>query len=150
MVRSRWSARAALISSASVSGVQRAVSPETSRPRIASAPGEPPGSRVVTATCPRARKASARRWTWVDLPAPSPPSKTMKRAGPAVAIMPPRSLRLRLRGLAEHHAVEVDHDAAADADLRHVLCRHQGVGEFRHVRHRHDQLADFLAGGERR
>src|SRR5436190_2707359 len=50
-----------------------------------SAPGEPPGSRVSTTSMPSAVSRSARSLVWVDLPAPSPPSKVMKR---------PRILRL--------------------------------------------------------
>src|SRR5262245_52603348 len=47
-----------------------------------SAVGEPPGSRVVTTSRPRARSRAARRSTCVLLPAPSPPSNVMKRFRP--------------------------------------------------------------------
>src|SRR3546814_12515383 len=47
--------------------------------RSASSPGLPPGSRVSTTSSPRARSASARRFSWVDFPTPSPPSRLMKR-----------------------------------------------------------------------
>ena len=46
MTFSRWSAREAYIISASDTGDQRVASPLTSRSRKASAPGDPPGSRV--------------------------------------------------------------------------------------------------------
>ena len=46
--------------------------------RIASAPGVPPGSRVRRTWRPRSFSASASSLAWVDLPAPSPPSKAMK------------------------------------------------------------------------
>ena len=44
-----------------------------------SAPGDPPGSRVVTHSRPRMRKRSASKRACVDLLAPSPPSSVMKR-----------------------------------------------------------------------
>ncbi len=47
--------------------------------RIASPPGVPPGSRVSTTSMPRARSASPSSRAWVDLPAPSPPSKATNR-----------------------------------------------------------------------
>ena len=46
--------------------------------RSFSASGVPPGSRVSVTTRPWARKAAARLSMWVDLPAPSMPSKLMK------------------------------------------------------------------------
>src|SRR5262245_57951267 len=49
--------------------------------RILSAFGDPPGSRVVTTSCPKARSLAARRSTCVLLPAPSPPSNVMNRGG---------------------------------------------------------------------
>ena len=49
---SMWSRRAAYISSVSVIGDQRSASPVTSSARIASAPGEPPGSRVTSTSRP--------------------------------------------------------------------------------------------------
>ena len=44
-----------------------------------------PGSRVTTTSWPLARIQSASASTWVDLPAPSPPSTTMKKPLPAGA-----------------------------------------------------------------
>src|SRR5690606_12440668 len=38
----------------------------------------PPGSRVATTSRPVDRSRRTRRSTWVDLPAPSPPSRTTK------------------------------------------------------------------------
>ena len=63
-------------------------------PRIASAPGLPPGSRVSTTSRPRARSAAASAFAWVDLPAPSPPSSVMKRPGHA---SPSEALQARTR-----------------------------------------------------
>jgi hypothetical protein len=47
--------------------------------RSFSASGVPPGSRVRVTLRPCALKASARAEIWVDFPAPSMPSKLMKR-----------------------------------------------------------------------
>src|SRR5262245_15059834 len=46
---------------------------------MASAPSEPPGSRVTTTPRPWALRRSANFVAWVDLPVPSPPSNVMKR-----------------------------------------------------------------------
>src|SRR5215475_1133489 len=46
---------------------------------MASAPGEPPGSRVSTTPRPWALRRPASRVAWVDFPVPSPPSNVMKR-----------------------------------------------------------------------
>src|SRR6185503_20336446 len=78
MVCSRWLSRAVAKSSASSVTLHRLVSPETRSARIASAPGAPPGSRVTT-TPARSLSASASDRASVDLPAPSPPSRVMKR-----------------------------------------------------------------------
>src|SRR4051794_24499578 len=43
--------------------------------------GVPPGCRVTTTSRPLPRSASASNRTWVDLPAPSPPSKHTNRPG---------------------------------------------------------------------
>jgi len=53
------------------------LSPCSSKARIASAPGEPPGSRVAVAAIPARPSAATSRATWVDFPAPSPPSTVM-------------------------------------------------------------------------
>ena len=63
----------------SLIGAQRAGPPSTSSLRISSAPGVPPGSRVVTTASPASSRRAARRASWVDLPAPSPPSKVISR-----------------------------------------------------------------------
>jgi hypothetical protein len=47
--------------------------------RIASAPGEPPGSRVATTRRPARASRIARMSAWVDLPEPSPPSRVISR-----------------------------------------------------------------------
>ena len=62
-------------------GSSATTSPFISRPRIASAPSLPPGSRVTTAWMPRSASAAATARACVDLPAPSPPSSEMKRPG---------------------------------------------------------------------
>jgi hypothetical protein len=41
--------------------------------------GVPPGSRVATTVCPNCRKRSTIQACWVLFPAPSMPSKLMKR-----------------------------------------------------------------------
>jgi len=63
------------------SGIERLrnASPVTSRRRICSAPGVPPGSRVASTARPAASRCSFSRAICVLLPAPSPPSKVMKR-----------------------------------------------------------------------
>ena len=66
--------RAAICNKVSVNGAQRSPSPSTSSPRINSAPGAPPGSRVDIAPIPHCLRDSTNRLAWVDLPAPSPPS----------------------------------------------------------------------------
>lgn len=45
--------------------------------------GVAPGSKVVRATSPSLVSHSCKRLTWVDLPAPSPPSKAMNTPPPA-------------------------------------------------------------------
>ena len=53
--------------------------PDRISARKASACGVPPGSRVATVSSPSARSRAARRRACADLPAPSPPSRVMKR-----------------------------------------------------------------------
>ena len=48
---------------------------------MSSAPGVPPGSRVVATVTPCASRRAARRRSWVLLPLPSPPSKLMNLPG---------------------------------------------------------------------
>src|SRR6478752_6671980 len=74
-----WSSRAAANSSVSASGPSSLPMPDSTTWRIISAPGEPPGSRVTMTRLPSASSRSARILIWVDLPAPSPPSKLTKR-----------------------------------------------------------------------
>src|SRR6478609_4384564 len=56
-------------------------SPCSTSSRICSPSGVPPGWRVTTTSRPRCSSASVSRRTWVDLPAPSPPSKQTKSPG---------------------------------------------------------------------
>ena len=53
--------------------------PERLGRRMCSAFSDPPGSRVAAIRWPSASSRLFRRAIWVDLPAPSPPSKVMKR-----------------------------------------------------------------------
>src|SRR6185369_12888350 len=62
---------------ASACGPRGFAAPDSSTWRIASAPAEPPGSRLTTTLKPSACKRLASSDTCVDLPAPSPPSKVM-------------------------------------------------------------------------
>src|SRR5690606_8742127 len=74
MTSSTWSLRAAAHRMASMRTPNSSAAPDKSTCRTASAPGEPPGSRVTSTSWPARRSESARRLIWVDLPAPSPPS----------------------------------------------------------------------------
>src|SRR5581483_1532641 len=104
---------------------------------MSSAPGAPPGSRVVTTVSPAARKASARRRNCVDLPPPSPPSKVMKRsgcAGGAAAGISPSVF-------AEDEMLQHGDNPTGEAELRHVGGRHDRRGVVRHARDLDNQLA---------
>ncbi len=79
MRSSIWSARAAAKNRASASAPKCSAAPERRICRIASAPGEPPGSRVSSTSQPHARKWDASNLAWVDFPVPSPPSSVMNR-----------------------------------------------------------------------
>src|SRR3569832_589841 len=71
--------RAANISNVSARG-ETASSPRSRTIfRTRSASGVPPGSRVTRAAIPRAASHSLTCWATVDLPAPSMPSRVMKR-----------------------------------------------------------------------
>src|SRR6185312_3876085 len=114
---------------------QRPGSPSTISLRISSAPGEPPGSRVVKVWMPSLPSDAARRFTWVDLPVPSPPSSVMKRPVfiPEISFLP-----------------ETLHGAGQppeDALLRHRFRgkdRHGQRGEFRRRDHQNaNALSDM-------
>ena len=79
MVLSRWSTRAAANRSACPAGLKSAAKPVRIASRNASAPGEPPGSRVRMTARPSAARRSSSRLAWTDLPAPSPPSSVTNR-----------------------------------------------------------------------
>src|SRR5205807_4718739 len=101
--------------------------PARTNSRIASAVGVPPGSRVTTTALPSPVSRAARRFTWVDFPVPSPPSKVMnfpaipgfkagrtdlsKHAGLGSAARPPPEEKLAqaivgaLRQRADRHVV---------------------------------------------
>src|SRR5262245_34780035 len=87
-----WSSRAAANRIASACDPNGCAAPLSTTWRMASAPGEPPGSRVSTTPSPKARRRSASIAAWVDLPVPSPPSNVMKR--PRVTIGPSMALRM--------------------------------------------------------
>src|SRR6478735_3420691 len=77
-----WSSRAAANSSVSASGPSSLPMPDSTRCRMTSAPGEPPGSRVTMARSFATLRLRASFWIWVDFPDPSPPSNVMKRPRP--------------------------------------------------------------------
>ncbi len=62
--------------------------------RKASAYGEPPGSRVRTTSRPAAERRRSRRRACTDLPAPSPPSRVMKRPRRLICEIAPARLRI--------------------------------------------------------
>ena len=68
IVLSRWSTRAAENSNACAAGLNPAAKPERIASRNASAPGDPPGSRVRTTASPSAARRSSSRLAWTDLP----------------------------------------------------------------------------------
>src|ERR1700712_2027380 len=68
--------------------------PESTRCRMISAPGDPPGSRVTMACNFAASSRSARVLIWVDFPDPSPPSKVMNRPRPDGRLTPPCTVAL--------------------------------------------------------
>src|SRR6202158_3963477 len=77
-----WSSRAAANNSVSASGPNSLPMPESTRCRMISAPGDPPGSRVTTVRSLAAFSRSASVLICVDLPDPSPPSKVINRPRP--------------------------------------------------------------------
>src|SRR3981189_3590661 len=79
MVVRTWSSRAAANSSVSAKGPSGLAAPDNSTWRMISAPGDPRGSRVTTTAMACERRRRANSSAWVDFPAPSPPSKVMKR-----------------------------------------------------------------------
>jgi len=79
IVFTQCSRRAAYKINVSEIGSQRSYFPETKRLRNSSAPNEPPGSLVNTTSFPLDSKYFFNLLAWVDLPAPSPPSKEIKR-----------------------------------------------------------------------
>src|SRR5215213_4464335 len=85
IVLRRWLSRAAFISSASASGDHLPASPDTSWFRMASASGDPPGSRVLSTSTPFFPSAAANLASCVVLPVPSPPSKVIK-SRPAIRL----------------------------------------------------------------
>src|SRR5450631_2005161 len=76
---STWSPRAAANSTASATWPSDFAAPDSTTWRTISAPGDPPGSRVRTTSMPKLSSRRASVAAWVDFPAPSPPSKVMKR-----------------------------------------------------------------------
>src|SRR5919112_2333553 len=74
------STRAAANNSASARGCSSTWGSRTTA-RTRSPAGVPPGSRVTTTSRPRPSRAWRSRSSWVDLPAPSTPSKAIRRPG---------------------------------------------------------------------
>src|SRR5689334_6880604 len=112
---------------------------------MASAPGEPPGSRVTTTPRPKALRRSASKVAWVDFPVPSPPSKVMKRPRNG----PPRNLRSDSFSAG---AEQPDDEFAGGVEgtlgqvsLWHGIGRLQRDLEHDVVAARHPQLPDELA-----
>ncbi len=79
---STCSARSAAYSSASARCERPALETSSRMDRSRLPTGVAPGSRVRTTSCPLERIHSARASAWVDLPAPSPPSRAMKKPVP--------------------------------------------------------------------
>ena len=86
-----WSRRAATTSSASPTASHRSPSPSSNSRRMASAPGDPPGSRVASAAIPARSSDATSSGACVDLPAPSPPSMVMKRPRAMPQCRPPQT-----------------------------------------------------------
>src|SRR5260370_92765 len=79
MTRVTCSSRAATSNRASLIASQRSPSPSSNSRRIASAPGDPPGSRVARAGIPARSSAATSNPSCVDFPPPPPPSIDMNR-----------------------------------------------------------------------
>src|SRR5215470_12547168 len=127
--------------------------PESRRCRITSAPGEPPGSRVMIVRSFEASRRSANFLIWVDFPEPSPPSKEMKRPRPAVRLIAASPIS-EPRGAGAEHA---DDELLGAVDRPpHGRSHGNGLGGIDRCFHRHigpapdPDHADPLAGGHRR
>src|ERR1700686_3899025 len=107
-----WSSRAAANSSVSASGPNNLPMPDSTRCRMISAPGDPPGSRVTTVRSLAAFSRSASVLICVDLPDPSPPSKVMNRPRPG-ALLTAVSAISELLGAGAKHS---DHEFAGAID----------------------------------
>ena len=87
--------------------------------------GVPPGSRVTTTSCPRARRASASRRHWVDLPAPSPPSKTTNAPGMGATILTQTDIAGRASAAGRPFSVGLAGDSPTSAPLRRGGAAHR-------------------------
>src|SRR5215813_12731328 len=124
--------------------------PDRSRCRITSAPGEPPGSRVMTERSFEASRRSANFLIWVDFPDPSPPSKEMKRPRPAVRLIAASAMS-EPRGAGAEHA---DDELLGAVDrASHGRSHSNGLSGINRCFHRHigsapdPDHADPLPGG---
>ena len=106
---------------------------------------DPPGSRVVTTAMPRASRRRARRSIWVDFPAPSPPSKVMKR--PVIRRVAAAERAAHEPGAELEQPVDGPPLQVALAD---VLAGVERQVERLHVAARDPQARDLGACGDRR
>src|ERR1700685_1167382 len=104
-----WSSRAAANNSVSASAPKSLPMPDSTRCRMISAPGEPPGSRVTTVRSFAAFSRSASALIWVALPDPSPPSMLMKRPRPLARLTAVSAISELLGAEAEHADDEFAH-----------------------------------------
>src|ERR1700690_2122181 len=127
--------------------------PDSTRCRMISAPGDPPGSRVTTARNLAAFRRSASVLIWVDLPDPSPPSKVINRPRPGVLLTAVSAISEFLGAQAKHS----DHEFAHPVDRPpHRRSHRHRIG--REDRRLHGNVgaapdpddADLLAGCDRR
>src|SRR5215831_3262312 len=118
-----WSSRAAANSSVSASGPSSLPMPDRTRCRMISAPGEPPGSRVMIARSFAASRRSAKHLMCVDFPDPSPPSNVMKRPRPGIRLITCSAMSELIDAGAEHS----DHKLARAIDG----AAHGGPGTYR-------------------
>src|SRR5665647_1790815 len=102
MTERTWSSRAAANNSVSASGPSSLPMPDSTRCRMISAPGDPPGSRVTTVRSLAAFRRSASVLICVDLPDPSPPSNVMNRPRPGAFLTAVSAISELLDAEAKH------------------------------------------------
>src|ERR1700675_1223332 len=102
MTERTWASGAAANKSASASAPSSLPMPDSTRCRMISAPGDPPGSRVTTVRSLAAFSRSASVLICVDLPDPSPPSKVMNRPRPGARLTAVSAISELLDAEAKH------------------------------------------------